>query len=255
MLVVLKTEGGNSNIDPEIRDVENRFSFIFSDIVGMSWTKKVLQDEFFLKAKKAGYVSRAAFKLKQIQTKHKIIPPGGKVLDLGCAPGAWLQVACQEIRNKNKGGLVLGIDIQDVSVPVRFCDKRVSVLKADAMALTPKLLRTYSEEGFDVVLSDMMDSTTGHSDIDVVRSMELAGTAFQLATGRHPDMEDEKLHDGVLVDGGNLVMKIFEGAGIQEFVAYTRPFFTKVSRVRPDATRKISREFYLVCKGRKPSKC
>jgi hypothetical protein len=141
---------------------------------------------------KQGYVSRAAFKLIEIQKKHKVIrpgrswskrhafdhlprscsthppthstpsnpcttkptpkpkphtkQPGGRVLDLGCVPGAWLQVACQEIGPKDRGGLVLGIDLQEAKVPPRFCDDRVKVMTADARLLTPEALMEYAPE-------------------------------------------------------------------------------------------------------------
>ena len=82
-----------------------------------------------------GYVARSAFKLLEIQQKHMLIPPGGKVLDLGCHPGAWLQVACQALGPRGKGGMVLGVDIQATSPPPRYTDDRVSIVQADARAL------------------------------------------------------------------------------------------------------------------------
>ncbi|KAJ9522440.1 hypothetical protein QJQ45_008273 [Haematococcus lacustris] len=102
-----------------------------------------------------GYVSRAAYKLKEVQQKHHVIKPGGRVLDLGCSPGAWLQVACQELGPPDRGGLVLG----EVEVPSRFCDARVQVLQADARTLSPDLLTSYAPQGFDTVLSDMLHFT------------------------------------------------------------------------------------------------
>ncbi|CAD7695331.1 unnamed protein product [Ostreobium quekettii] len=223
----------------------------------MSWSNKVLHDKFFKQAKKAGYVSRAAFKLKEIQDKHKIISPGGFVLDLGCAPGAWLQVACQELGPRKRGGLVLGVDIQDVKIPQKFCDDRVRVLQGDARDLTPQMLREHGPQGFDAVLSDMLPPTTGHAEIDVERSAELASVALHIAVGYLFDKFEEERpptdESGVLKAKGSLVMKIFEGSGTGEIVADARKYFEKISRVRPQATRKTSREFYLVCKSRKPA--
>eukprot|EP00879_Flechtneria_rotunda_P023892 GHRR01025302.1.p1 GENE.GHRR01025302.1~~GHRR01025302.1.p1 ORF type:complete len:136 (+),score=33.04 GHRR01025302.1:513-920(+) len=111
-----------------------------------AWTKGTIQDHFFKEAKKQGYVSRAAYKLVEIQRKHKVIKPGNKVLDLGCVPGAWLQVACQQLGRRDKGGLVLGIDIQEVTVPPKYCDDRVAVLQADARLLTPEVLQHYAQD-------------------------------------------------------------------------------------------------------------
>ncbi len=95
-------------------------------------------------AKKEGYIARSAYKLMEIQQKHKIIPPGGAVLDLGCSPGAWLQVACQSIGPPNKGGAVVGIDLTAMKAPARYCDKRVHVLHGDARDLTPEILLEYT---------------------------------------------------------------------------------------------------------------
>jgi 23S rRNA U2552 (ribose-2'-O)-methylase RlmE/FtsJ len=83
-------------------------------------------------------VARSAFKLQEIQQKHKLIRPGGNVLDLGCHPGAWLQVACQALGPRGKGGLVLGVDIQATTAPPRYCDDRVQIVQSDARDLLPE---------------------------------------------------------------------------------------------------------------------
>jgi hypothetical protein len=103
-----------------------------------------------------GYVARSAYKLLEIQEKHKIIPPGGAVLDLGCHPGAWLQVACQALGPPGRGGLVLGVDIQETVAPGRFTDGRVKIVQADARALPPEFWAQSCPGGFDTVLSDMV---------------------------------------------------------------------------------------------------
>lgn len=114
--------------------------------VAMAWTKQTLQDHFFKEAKKHGYVSRAAFKLLEIQKKHRIIKPGAKVLDLGCVPGAWLQVACQQLGPRERGGLVLGVDLQEPKLPPRHCDDRVRVMQADARLLAPEQLLEHTTD-------------------------------------------------------------------------------------------------------------
>ncbi|PNW83003.1 hypothetical protein CHLRE_06g302650v5 [Chlamydomonas reinhardtii] len=222
-----------------------------------AWTKKVQHDHYFKEAKKAGYVSRAAYKLLEIQDKHKIIKQGGTVLDLGCSPGAWLQVACQQIGPRERGGTVLGVDIQPVTVPERFCDARVRVMQADARTLPPSLLAEYAPGGFDTVLSDMLQFTSGVNDVEL--SLELAGTALHIATGYHFDVYGEAYvqqvgfrHTGFLRPGGALVMKVYEGTGVTEFVRDMQRYFTKVVRMRVDASRSMSREFYAVGLGRKP---
>lgn len=151
--------------------------------------KRVLNDKFFQKAKAEGYLARSAFKLQELQQKHKLIPPGGRVLDLGCSPGAWLQVACKSLGPKRRGGLVLGIDIQDVVLPKEHCDERVEIMQADARELDIQELFAKSK-GFNVVLSDMCHSTMGSSSADVLRSLDLASCAAELAVGPlQPDVE------------------------------------------------------------------
>jgi len=98
-------------------------------------------------------VARSAYKLLEIQQKHAIIPPGGYVLDLGCHPGAWLQVACEAMGAGCKGGLVLGIDIQETTVPGRYTDDRVKVLHGDAREVDGTVWKSYAARGLDVVLS------------------------------------------------------------------------------------------------------
>ncbi|KAL0054288.1 hypothetical protein WJX82_006680 [Trebouxia sp. C0006] len=254
--------------------------------------KRVLNDKFFKKAKAEGYLARSAFKLQELQQKHKLIAPGSRVLDLGCSPGAWLQVACKCLGPKSRGGLVLGIDIQDVVLPKEHCDDRVDILQADARQLDVRELFTKSE-GFHVVLSDMCHSTMGSSSADVLRSLDLASCAAELAVGslhadldpahhfpqvhnpmpaqpstssqRHatePQQQEQQSEseqgsgqmdgsNGLLLPKGNLVMKLLQGAGSQEFAQQLRQHFNKVAWARPAATRSESREIYLLGLGRK----
>ncbi|MEW5300902.1 MAG: hypothetical protein WDW36_003796 [Sanguina aurantia] len=221
-----------------------------------AWSQKVLHDHFFKEAKKVGYVSRAAFKLQEIQDKHKLIRPGSKVLDLGCSPGAWMQVACTELGPRERGGLVLGIDLTEVVRPERYCDDRVHTIQADARTLSPAVLAEYAPEGFDCVLSDMLHFTSGVNDVEL--SLELASTALNIATGYYFDQYGEAYvqrmgfkHAGFLKPGGALVMKIYEGTGTTEFIRDMSKYFTKVVRMRVDATRSMSREFYAVGLGRR----
>jgi 23S rRNA (uridine2552-2'-O)-methyltransferase len=223
-----------------------------------AWTRRtVVDDPWFKLAKKEGYVSRAAYKLKEIQKKHKLIKPGHKVLDLGCVPGAWMQVACQELGPREKGGLVFGIDIQDIVIPTRFCDDRVRVLKADAREVEPTVFQEIAPSGFDCVLSDMLQFTTGAGN-DVDLSIELASTALHIATGYYFDKYGEPYaqkmgfkHQGYLRPGGALVMKIYDGAGVQDFLKDVQSYFDKVTRMNVDASRSASREFFCIAMKRK----
>lgn len=205
-----------------------------------------LNDAFFKQAKSEGYVARSAYKLLEIQQKHKIIPNGGYVLDLGCHPGAWLQVACQSLGPEKRGGLVLGVDIQETKAPGKFCDERVKILQCDAREIQEEVWRSYAPKGFDVVLSDMCHFTHGNALTDAYKSLELARTAFEISSLPISDYEH-----GVLKPGGHLVMKLLQGQGTQEFAQELKEYFTSVKHHRPKATRSESKEIFLIGMNKK----
>uniref|UniRef100_A0A2P2JFF9 rRNA methyltransferase 2, mitochondrial n=1 Tax=Rhizophora mucronata TaxID=61149 RepID=A0A2P2JFF9_RHIMU len=103
-------------------------------------------DFFYREAQRLGYVARSAFKLLQMQKQYKLISPGSSVLDLGCAPGAWLQVACQSLGPLKNGGAVVGIDLKNVKVPFHHCDTRVQTVTADVMNLPRDQVRALSPQ-------------------------------------------------------------------------------------------------------------
>lgn len=195
-----------------------------------------------------GYVARSAFKLLEIQQKHALIPKGGYVLDLGCHPGAWLQVACQSLGPPKQGGLVLGVDIQATKVPGKYCDERVKVLQGDAREIEREVWRSYAPKGFDVVLSDMCHFTHGNALTDSYKSLELARTACDIAISVGDD------NGGVILKpGGSLVMKVLQGPGTQEFAMELKEYFKTVKHHRPKATRSESKEVFLIGMSRKAS--
>lgn len=198
-----------------------------------------LNDQFFKQAKSEGYVARSAYKLLEIQQKHKLIPKGGYVLDLGCHPGAWLQVACQNIGPEKNGGLVLGVDIQATNIPGKFCDGRVKFLQSDARVIEQDVWRSYAPRGFDVVLSDMCHFTHGNALTDAYKSLELARTAFEISLLSEND-------NVVLKTGGSLVMKLLQGPGTQEFAQDLKEYFGTVKHHRPKATRSESKEIFII---------
>ncbi|KAJ4719901.1 Ribosomal RNA large subunit methyltransferase E [Melia azedarach] len=174
-------------------------------------------DFFYREAQRLGYVARSAFKLLQIQKQYKLIKPGSSILDLGCAPGAWLQVACQCLGPLNNGGAVVGIDIKKVKVPSLHCDARVQTVSANVMNLCKHQVRALSPKGH-----------------------------------RHQVNSDSSPDDsGVLQHGGHLVIKLLESEDVQEFSQICKPLFRKASWLRPKATRSSSREIYLICQGLK----
>uniref|UniRef100_A0ACD5XE06 Uncharacterized protein n=1 Tax=Avena sativa TaxID=4498 RepID=A0ACD5XE06_AVESA len=224
-------------------------------------------DFFYREALRLGYVARSAFKLIQIQKHHKIITPGAAVLDLGCAPGAWLQVACQNLGPLEKGGVVIGVDVKKVKVPSAHCDSRVRTVCANVMALMKQQARAMSpqERGFSVILSDMCPVVSGITTKDEAISCELGMRALSLAVGKIKVRESadysetmEKFQsstdpdpdeDGVLRHGGNLVIKFLENGDVPGFSKFCKEKFKKVSLLRPRATRASSREIYMICEG------
>ncbi|KAH6777694.1 FtsJ-like methyltransferase family protein [Perilla frutescens var. hirtella] len=204
--------------------------------------------------------------LIQMQKQYKIISPGGSVLDLGCAPGAWLQVACQNLGPLEKGGVVVGIDTKKVKVPSVHCDSRVKTVCADVMTLPREQVRVLSpkQKGFSVVLSDMCPSVSGITSRDAALSAELGMRALDLAVGKSAvdhtgNTTSEEVQsdssgsapdiDRLLKPGGHLIIKLLESEDIKEFNQICKPLFRKASWLRPKATRSCSREIYLICQG------
>ncbi|KAK9845301.1 hypothetical protein WJX81_002824 [Elliptochloris bilobata] len=157
---------------------------------------RVLQDLFFHRAKAQGYLARAAYKLLEIQERYKVVPEGGRVLVLGCAPGGWLQVACQLLGPLPRGGVVLGLDIQECPVPRRHCDARVATLQADTRPETPvgKKAHTRGAAAEPALATRAVE----------LRSVS-SGAADTEAAG------DAGAWQGVLRPGGSLVIKVLEG--------------------------------------------
>ncbi|KAJ6311761.1 hypothetical protein OIU77_013504 [Salix suchowensis] len=188
-------------------------------------------DFFYREAQRLGYVARSAFKLLQIQKQHKLITQGSSVLDLGCAPGAWLQVACQSLGPLKNGGTVVGIDLKKVKVPPLYCDARVRTVCADVMKLPKNQVRALSprHKGFSV--------------------QQLILTRILEQTGLLNDSVCAADDNGILQPGGHLVIKLLESEDNKEFSRICKPLFRKASWLRPKATRSSSREIYLICQG------
>ena len=189
------------------------------------------KDRFFRKAKAEGYRARSAFKLQEICQKHRLVRRGGTALDLGAAPGGFLQVLHGVVGPK---GRVVGVDltpIAELGLP------GVTTLVGDA--LEPGLegrLGAVHPGRFDLVVSDMAPKTTGAHATDVARSHVLVERVVEVA-------------GEVLRPGGNLVAKVFMGAGFEALVADLKGRFSQVRIERPDAVRSRSRECYLVATG------
>lgn len=206
-------------------------------------------DHFFKQAKAQGYLARSAYKLLEIQKRHRVIPQGGTVLDLGCSPGAWLQVAIE-----SAASLVVGIDLKECSVPVKLPMQQVEIKQTDVRRLNASSLRQ-QYKGFHTVLSDMCHNTTGIPSADVALSLGLAREAARLAlseAGSSDCHSSEWGTGGLLLPNGSLVVKVLQGQGCPELHAQLKPLFNRMAWVQPKASRTESREMFLVACGRMP---
>lgn len=197
--------------------------------------RRVLHDQYFKQAKASGYVARSAYKLLEITEKKNLIRPGDHVLDLGCAPGAWLQVA-SEIAGER--GRVVGLDLQRVRLDL---GRTVTTFEGDINDFDPARLRAAglepgSDRPFDVVLSDMAPNTSGDIS-DHFRSVHLCEEVLVLLPS-------------LLRRGGNLAMKVFEGEAYPGLLEQTRERFGRVKGFKPRASRDTSREMYIVAHER-----
>ena len=187
---------------------------------------KKYRDYYFQQAKKEDYRARSVYKLKEIDEKFRLIKPGMKVLDLGCAPGSWLQYCLEKVGDKGK---VVGFDITEVK-PV---PRGAKVIQADVFQLKPEDIE---DRPFDCVLSDMAPSTTGAKSVDHFRSVELCRKAFDIA-GK------------TLKTGGSFVCKIFQGEDFEVFVKEVKIRFESVKIFKPTSSRSESKEIFIIAKG------
>ncbi|MFC7082089.1 23S rRNA (uridine(2552)-2'-O)-methyltransferase [Halorussus caseinilyticus] len=188
------------------------------------------KDHYYNKSKQEGYRSRAAYKLKQLDREENLLHEGKTVVDLGAAPGGWLQVAAEEV---GETGTVIGVDLQRID-PV----DGVETVRGDMTdESTREEVRTIAGDAVDVVVSDMAPNMTGEYSVDHARSVHLARQAFETALD-------------VLDTGGDFAVKVFEGQDLDDFREDIEPEFQYVRTLRPDASRDSSSEVYLVAKGR-----
>lgn len=197
------------------------------------WLARQHQDPYVKRAQSEGYRCRAAFKLLELQERDRLIKPGMTVVDLGAAPGGWSQVASRLVGDR---GQVIATDIlpMDSVAGVTFLQgdfREPDVLEA--------LLTCLNGRPVALVLSDMAPNTSGVRSVDQPRSMYLAELAMEFATR-------------CLQPGGDMVVKVFQGEGFEEFVRSVRALFTKVALRKPQASRGESREMYVVARGYKP---
>jgi 23S rRNA (uridine2552-2'-O)-methyltransferase len=197
------------------------------------WLERQLNDPYVAAAQREGWRSRAAFKLKEIDDKHRFLKPGKRVVDLGAAPGGWSQIAAQRTQSVAGQGQVVAIDILDVE-PI----PGVEIVHLDFMApdAEDRLKALLRDERADVVLSDMAAPTTGHTSTDHLRIMALAEAAAYFAFD-------------VLTPGGVFLAKVFQGGTERELLDLLKRKFETVRHVKPPASRSDSAELYVLAMG------
>ena len=192
---------------------------------------KARRDQYRKLAKQQGYRSRAAFKLLQLNKSYKIIKNSDKVVEFGCAPGGWIQVATQLV---GPSGFVLGLDLKEINPLAGASFIKGSI---DNPLLTEILLQTIGpNDKFDVVLSDMSPNVSGIWEIDHERQISLTRHALHVSIR-------------ILERRGNAIYKIFQGVSTRSFVNELAEHFALVKLSKPPASRQESSELYVICLG------
>jgi 23S rRNA (uridine2552-2'-O)-methyltransferase len=189
------------------------------------------QDSYFKKAKQEGYRSRAAYKLLELQQRYRVFKAGDRVIDLGAAPGGWLQVTAKVV---GPDGKVIGVDLESIQP---LPERNVILLSGDIRSEEVQLkIRQLIGGPAHCVLSDLAPKLSGIRDADMARCLELNRTALAVAFE-------------LLRPGGALLVKSFISDDLQLFTAELKQHFSAVQRTKPEATRQGSSEFYFFAKG------
>lgn len=201
------------------------------------WLQRQLNDPYVRRAKADGYRGRAAYKILELDDKYRFLVPGARVVDLGCAPGGWCQVAVARVnvlgqKTGKAQGRVLGIDLQEVE-PIAGAEIHVLDFMADDADLQVK---EWLGGQADVVMSDMAASSSGHKQTDHLRIIALCEAAAYFAFD-------------VLDPGGTFVAKVLAGGAEGELQKLLKQRFDKVANVKPPASRADSSEKFVVATG------
>jgi 23S rRNA (uridine2552-2'-O)-methyltransferase len=201
------------------------------------WLERQLNDPYVQRAKKEGYRGRAAFKISELDDKYRFLVPGARVVDLGCAPGGWCQIAVARVnalgeKSGKKRGTVLGVDLQEVE-PIAGAEiHQLDFLEDGA----DQKVKDWLGGPADVVMSDMAASASGHKGTDHLRIIALCEAAAAFAFD-------------VLEEGGTFVAKVLAGGAELELQNLLKRNFTKVANVKPPASRADSSEKFVVAMG------
>ena len=198
-----------------------------------SWIRQRQRDYFYRKAKEEQLRSRAAYKLLEAVEKFGLIKPGDVVVDLGCAPGGWMQVALKAVGEE---GFVLGVDLNVVE-PLEAENSRSVVLDITEPEVVDVVRGFLPGRRADVVVSDVSPNISGVWEVDHARQVDLARRSLYVAAC-------------VLKKGGNFFVKVFQGELLDDFVSEVKREFRFVRFVKPKASRRKSSELFLVCLGK-----
>lgn len=196
------------------------------------WLSRQLNDPYVAEARRLGYRSRAAFKLIELDDRFRLLLPGRRVVDLGCAPGGWTQVAVERVGAAAGQGTVVGVDLGETAAIPGAAILRCDIHEPDVGAAITAALSGRA----DVVLSDIAPATTGHAATDHLRIVALAEAAFAVASE-------------ILKPGGSFVAKVFQGGAEGALLAELKDAFAELRHAKPPASRAESAETYVIAKG------
>ncbi|WP_424833604.1 RlmE family RNA methyltransferase [Ruegeria sp.] len=233
-----KTPSGKNNSGRGQRDLKVKVKTARGrKLSSTRWLERQLNDPYVKRANAEGYRGRAAFKILELDDKFRFLVPGARVVDLGCAPGGWLQVAVQRVnalgeKSGKRIGTVLGVDLQEVE-PVAGAEvHQLDFMEDDA----DQKVKDWLGGKADVVMSDMAAASSGHKQTDHLRIMALCETAAYFAFD-------------VLEEGGTFVAKVLAGGAEGDLQKLLKQKFTKVANVKPPASRSDSSEKFVVATG------
>ena len=222
---------GNRSLSVRVKTAKGR------KISSTRWLQRQLNDPYVQKAKKDGYRGRAAYKIQEIDDRFRFLVPGARVVDLGCAPGGWCQVAVPRVnalgeKSGKARGTVLGVDLQEVE-PIAGTElMQLDFLDEGA----DDAVKAHLGGQADVVMSDMAAAASGHRATDHIKIMALAEAAAQFAFD-------------VLAPGGTYVAKVLQGGTEGVLLTMLKQRFAKVQHFKPPASRKDSAEMFVVATG------
>lgn len=196
------------------------------------WLERQLNDPYVQQAKKDGLRSRAAYKIIEMDDKHRFLKPGASVVDLGAAPGGWSQIAARRVGSAEGKGQVIAIDLLEMPEIVGVTFAQMDFLENDA----PEKLKEMMGGLADVVMSDMAANTTGHRKTDQLRIVGLVEDAAAFAAD-------------VLKPGGTFIAKVFQSGADAALMAQLKRDFATVKHVKPASSRKDSSERYVLAMG------